>query len=480
MLMAPPATHLLHLIFLLLTLISSYDGTVSCKTVSHLPGFQGKLPFSLETGYVSVGDSEMFYYFVESEDNPRVDPVLLWLTGGPGCSSWNGLVYEIGPLEFDLDHSLTEGGFPRLRSYEYSWTKTASIIFLDSPVGTGFSYSTTPEGWPSSDTKAADEAYQFLLKWLEEHPQYLQVPLYLGGDAYSGIVVPLLTKLVAEGNEAGEQQYLNLKGYLVGSPNTDEFIDQNSKIEFAHRMALISDKNFQALKKSCNENYINVDPNNTDCVLALGTYERCVSGIWENHILEPKCSLGSALDDRWTRRSLVEDKDEFLLSSVVSTPHLSSLLCRNFNYSLSETWLNDKSVQKALHIREGTVKRWSRCNKTISYTKDQPSVVHVHQDLAKYELNVLVTTGDRDMAIPFVAVVQWINSLKQSLNLTLAEHWRPWFVDAQVGGYTRKFAKKPSYSLTYATVKGGGHTAAEYYRKECSEMFKRWVSYYPL
>ncbi|KAH9623270.1 hypothetical protein KSS87_009544 [Heliosperma pusillum] len=419
-LMAPAtATYLLHLFFFFFLTILSYTA-FSYETVSHLPGFPGKLPFNLESGYISVGDSEMFYYFVESEDNPRVDPLLLWLTGGPGCSSWNGLVYEIGPLEFDLDHSLSEGGFPRLRSYEHSWTKTASIIFLDSPVGTGFSYSTTPEGWPTSDTEAANEAYKFLMKWLEEHPQYLQVPFFVGGDAYSGIIVPLLTKLVVEGNEADEEPYVNLKGYLVGSPNTDEFIDSNSRVPFAHRMALISDKNYH-----------------------------CVNGIWPNHILEPKCSLGRPQDDRWNRRSLVEDTDEFILSTAQS----SKLLCRNFNYSLSETWANDKAVREALHVREGTVKRWTRCNNTISYTKDQPSVIHVHQNLAKYNLNVLVTTGDRDMVIPFVAVVEWINSLKRSLNLTLSEHWRPWFVGAQVGGYTRKYVKRPVYSLTYATVK---------------------------
>ncbi|KAH9618295.1 hypothetical protein KSS87_003997 [Heliosperma pusillum] len=381
-----------------------------------------------------------------------------------------------GPLEFDLDHSLSEGGFPRLRSYEHSWTKTASIIFLDSPVGTGFSYSTTPEGWPTSDTEAANEAYKFLMKWLEEHPQYLQVPFFVGGDAYSGIIVPLLTKLVVEGNEADEEPYVNLKGYLVGSPNTDEFIDSNSRVPFAHRMALISDKNYHTLKESCKENYVKVDPDNTECILALDTYERCVNGIWPNHILEPKCSLGRPQDDRWNRRSLVEDTDEFILSTAQS----SKLLCRNFNYSLSETWANDKAVREALHVREGTVKRWTRCNKTISYTKDQPSVIHVHQNLAKYNLNVLVTTGDRDMVIPFVAVVEWINSLKRSLNLTLSEHWRPWFVGAQVGGYTRKYVKRPVYSLTYATVKGGGHSAAEYYRKECYEMFRRWVNYFPL
>lgn len=64
--------------------------------VRHLPGFHGPLPFSLESGYVEVNDSRLFYYFIESERKPEEDPVVLWLTGGPGCSAFSGLVYEIG------------------------------------------------------------------------------------------------------------------------------------------------------------------------------------------------------------------------------------------------------------------------------------------------------------------------------------------------------------------------------------------------
>uniref|UniRef100_A0A0A9DN64 Carboxypeptidase n=1 Tax=Arundo donax TaxID=35708 RepID=A0A0A9DN64_ARUDO len=166
--------------------------------VTHLPGFDGPLPFSLETGYVEVDQGtgvHLFYYFVQSEKDPAKDPLVLWLQGGPGCSGLSGIVHEMGPFLFDVQYTGNgyKDGLPRLLYRHETWSKVSNIIFVDSPVGSGFSYATTNEGFGTSDTIAIKQLVIFLRKWMDEHPQFLSNPLYIGGESYSGIVVPALT-----------------------------------------------------------------------------------------------------------------------------------------------------------------------------------------------------------------------------------------------------------------------------------------------
>ncbi len=87
------------------------------------------------------GDGVKFahYWFVTSQNNPATDPVVLWLNGGPGCSSMDGLFIEQGPLLFDGTYT---NGIPNLQANPQSWNRVANMLYIEAPVGVGFSFST--------------------------------------------------------------------------------------------------------------------------------------------------------------------------------------------------------------------------------------------------------------------------------------------------------------------------------------------------
>ncbi|CAK9154126.1 unnamed protein product, partial [Ilex paraguariensis] len=290
--------------------VCSYsDPSVSHSRVEFLPGFQGPLPFQLETGYVGVDESEdvqLFYYFVKSERNPKEDPLILWLNGGHGCSALSGFIYEIGPLYFEAVEY--NGSLPTLVLNANSWTKVASIIFVDLPVGSGFSYGRTPLASGSTDIQSCHQAYEFLRKWLIDHPEFFSNPFYVGGESYTGITIPIITQLISNGNEAGIEPFVNLQGYMLGNAATFPY-ENNFQIPFAHGMGLISDELYESLKRSCEGKYFNADPSNTECIRFVEAFDQCTSGIDTYHILQPNCGPEPPRPQKWysrRRRSLDE------------------------------------------------------------------------------------------------------------------------------------------------------------------------------
>ncbi|KAM7514431.1 hypothetical protein LguiA_004014 [Lonicera macranthoides] len=445
---------------------------LSQSAVEFLPGFEGPLPFEFETGYVGVDESEevqLFYYFVKSEGNPKQDPLILWLTGGPGCSAFSGLVYEIGPLNYKAVKY--NGSLPNLVLNPYSWTKTASIIFLDAPVGTGFSYATTSRASQSTDLQQCDQAYEFLRKWLIDHSEFISNPVYIGGDSYSGITVPIVAQLISNGNEADINQFINLQGYILGNAATFPEED-NYAIPFAHGMGLISDELYHSLMRSCGGEYRNINPNNAQCLKDVDAFEQCKNGLETAHILEPECGFASPKPPKFfgERRALLQ---RFIkLQDYDPSSSSSAFSCRVDGYRLSYYWMNDKSVQEALHIRKGSIKEWQRCNDDLPYISRIWDSRPYHVNLSKKGYRSIVYSGDHDMIVPFLSTQAWI----RNLNYSIIDDWRSWKVHGQIAGYTRTYSNK----MTYATVKGGGHTAPEYKPRECYAMFKRWISSEPL
>ncbi|XP_070678467.1 serine carboxypeptidase-like 18 isoform X2 [Malus domestica] len=383
---------------------------------------------------------------------------------------------KLGPLSFDYANSI--GNKPQFKLNPYSWTKVANIIFLDAPVGTGFSYAKTWRGYANmSDTLSAAQTYEFLRKWLMDHPKFFNNQLYVAGDSYSGIVVPIIVQKISDGNHDDNVPPINIKGYVLGNPVTDVDKDGDSRILFAYLKALISDELYQSLETNCNGEYINVDPNNALCMDDLEIYNECTEDIRSVQILEPSCTLTSpkSMGSIWKpdHHSDRDSKNILLTSSGLPRPW-----CREYNYILSEIWANDKTVQDALHVREGSIEEWVRCNYSLqhSYIKDVSSSLVYHENLIKKGYRVLIYSGDYDMFIPYVGTFAWI----ESLNLTVDSRWRPWFVSGQIAGYSVQYSHITNYKLTFTTIKGAGHTAPEYKPEECLAMIYRWFAYYPL
>uniref|UniRef100_A0A8R7VKE9 Uncharacterized protein n=1 Tax=Triticum urartu TaxID=4572 RepID=A0A8R7VKE9_TRIUA len=123
--MASTPSLLTLLLALVLPLIPLAVAAPEKHLVTHLPGFDGALPSKHYAGYISVE--------VLSERARAADPVVLWLNGGPGCSSFDGFVYENGP--FNFERGSTPGGLPKLHLNPYSWSKVIRIPDSEHSLG---------------------------------------------------------------------------------------------------------------------------------------------------------------------------------------------------------------------------------------------------------------------------------------------------------------------------------------------------------
>ncbi|PKA49678.1 Serine carboxypeptidase-like 18 [Apostasia shenzhenica] len=438
--------------------------------VTHIPGFDGELPFRLETGYVTLNEetgAELFYYFVESERNHSEDPLILWLLGGPGCSGVNGLAIDMGPIRFNVEHF--DGKLPSTYANPYAWTKIANMLFVDWPVGTGFSYSENVNDYYNEDVNGTRLIHTFLKKWFLVHPSFLVNTFYMGGDSYGGKLAVLVAHEIVEANEGGDLPRINIKGYLVGNPATSENVDTSTEIVHAYGLGVVSKEFYQLVVTNCaGDNY--KYPKNAICAKHLNIFEEFLAEINRYSILDPICDDNPAsLKQNSMARSLKDSSAKHLSSASDShTSCITSDLLGNY-------WANHDLVREALHVREGTVGRFIRCNFKINanfYIRSIPSSVPYHHSLMSRGYRALVYSGDHDLKIPFLGTLAWI----KSLNYTVLEPWHSWKAGGQVAGYATLF----SNNLTFTTIKGGSHVAPSKMPMQCFVMFERWSSHQAL
>ncbi|KAI3829879.1 hypothetical protein L1987_04010 [Smallanthus sonchifolius] len=459
--------------------------------ISQIPGFDGTLPSKHYAGYVTIDENhgkKLYYYYVLSERNPSEDPVVLWLNGGPGCSSFDGFVYEHGPFSFEKT-----GGLPKLHLNPYTWTKVSNMIYLDSPAGVGMSYSANKTDYITGDTKTASDSHKFLLEWFKLYPEYLSNPFFIAGESYAGVYVPTLSYEVVKGLDAGDQPTLNFKGYIVGNGVTDEVFDGNALVPFAHGMGLISDELYQEVTTECQGNYYS--PANDDCESKLSKVDEDLDGINIYDILEP-CYHGDSISKIRLGKSNLPASFRKLGETERPLPVRTRMFGRSWPFrapvkagyvpswpellnsaenvpctddEVATIWLNNEEVRKAIHADPIRVvgNIWELCTNNIRYYHDAGSMIPYHSNLTARGYRALIFSGDHDMCVPFTGSEAWT----RSLGYQVIDEWRKWQVDGQVSGFIQAYAN----NLTFLTVKGSGHTVPEYKPKEALALYSRWL-----
>lgn len=175
--------------------------------------FNGFKNIKSYSGYFTVNksyNSNLYFWFFPSLSNPKNDPIILWLQGGPGATSLIGLFAENGPFTVKNKKGL------KLR--KYAWTNTHSVIYIDNPVGTGFSF--TNGGYAQNETQVGADLYNALIQFFTLFPDLQKNEFFVSGESYAGKYVPAIAYTIYKNNPAAKLK-INLQGISIGNGLSD-------------------------------------------------------------------------------------------------------------------------------------------------------------------------------------------------------------------------------------------------------------------
>ncbi|KAJ6179366.1 hypothetical protein N7519_009827 [Penicillium mononematosum] len=162
----------------------------SLPGVSDLPpSWAGRLPVpGTEDG------NEIFFWLFQSEQPAYDGNLIIWFNGGPGCSSLIGLTTGNGPITFD-------GNSTQFIRNPHSWTKLGNVLYVDQPVGTGYSTASFPYPVKNNDRVTTDFT-QWLRGFFEYFPHLQKKQIHLMGESYAGIFIPYFASELLEGKDS--------------------------------------------------------------------------------------------------------------------------------------------------------------------------------------------------------------------------------------------------------------------------------------
>ncbi|CAL4152141.1 unnamed protein product [Meganyctiphanes norvegica] len=228
--------------WLLMTVVGAWSAPAE-DLITSLPGMDYEVSFAQYSGYLDgLEGQHLHYWFVESQRDPTSDPVILWLNGGPGCSSMEGNIKELGPFSISKEDEFS------LIQNPYSWNLNASVIFLESPVCVGYSYSDDGSCESSDDTTSMANYMAIQDFFTIKFPEFHGLDFYIVGFSYGGVYVPTLAQRVQEGQSTFP---LELKGWATGNGALDHRQNDNSLMFFAYHHGLFDDNLWDRMVEHC-------------------------------------------------------------------------------------------------------------------------------------------------------------------------------------------------------------------------------------
>lgn len=451
--------YLLVFVILITTLVKAIPLSVAQThpdEITSLPGSISTFNFRHYSGYLDgLHNHRLHYWFFESASNPSADPLLLWLNGGPGCSSLDGLFAEHGPFFIKQDLSLG------LR--QKSWNDFANIIYLESPIGVGFSYTRNNSPISLDDDMVADDNYAAVQSFFRKFPNFRRNRFYITGESYAGVYLPTLALRLKKDST------INLKGLVIGNGLHDMNSNFNSILYYARYHGVLDHILWSKLRQSCckgNELVENqchfFQSDETDC---LGYTKRAY-----NRIFTQGLNMYDVSRDCKNSTNAVMRQQTNLLT--IARKQISYAVPPCMDNSLIAAYLNLPLVQKAIHVQMDGNRNWTVCNLTIreNYKTIYLSPIQLYKQLLpKY--SVLIYNGDGDMICNFLGA-QWAIQL---LNIPLLDEYQPWRIRKQNGLQIAGFIARYAMNIYFVTIKGAGHMAPESQPHAAYMMMKNYL-----
>mmetsp|Transcript_37299 Transcript_37299/g.97298 ORF Transcript_37299/g.97298 Transcript_37299/m.97298 type:complete len:490 (+) Transcript_37299:54-1523(+) len=351
-------------------------------------------------GYLSAGPlaTKYFFWLFESKSDPVKDPLIIWLSGGPGCSSQLALFAENGPCKVSKDGKRTTAN-------PYSWHSKANVMWVDQPAGVGFS---TSIGTHDEDG-VANNMYTFLQNFYKQFPRYMGNQFYLFGESYAGHYVPAISHRVWRGNKAGEGVKIPLAGISIGNGLTDpaeqykwyaEMGTTGARAEGGHAPAgVINSKEGVVMKVAT-----------PPCLLAIAA---CNQGV-------PDMPNGTGPIVNKTACLMAYDLCNYMAilpyKFTGKNPYDMRIPCEHgnlcYDFDAIGTYLNQPEVQKEL----GVSKKWGSCNYAVNllfaqagdWMKNYQGLI---PDLLADGIKVLIYAGDCDYICNWLGNMKWTQKL---------------------------------------------------------------------